>query len=321
MEPTTIDIPSVSQNVLSRLGEVILGKQDVLQTALIGFFCQGHLLLEDIPGVGKTILARSLARISGCDFKRIQFTPDLLPSDVVGATIYNQQANQFDVRKGPIFAQVILADEINRATPKTQSALLEAMDERNVTIDGVGYPLPQPFVVIATQNPIEYEGTFPLPEAQLDRFFMKLSLGYPNKRDEVEILTSQEAGHPIDRLEAVLHAADIMLIQKQIMAVYVAEPIKKYIVDLAQHTRSHADVFIGASPRGSLALMKAAQARAAIDGRDFVLPDDVQALTEPVLSHRVLLNVSARMNEVSVSSLLAELTAQVPVPGGSFQRM
>ena len=295
-----------------------MGKTDAINRAVVCLLCQGHLLIEDIPGVGKTILARSLAKLSGCAFKRLQFTPDLLPSDVVGATIYNQQTNQFEIRKGPIFGQVILADEINRATPKTQSALLEAMDERNVTIEGVTYPLPRPFMVIATQNPIEYEGTFPLPEAQLDRFFMKISLGYPAKRDEIEMLTSQRSGHPIDQLSAVIDPDNLLAAQSAVNSIFVSDVIKKYIVDLVQRTRSHEAIFIGASPRGSLALMRAAQARAGILGRDYVLPDDVQELLQSVLVHRIILNVSARLNDVSVESLLEEVRAMVPAPGGNF---
>ncbi len=311
-------IQATATKVSSQLETVLLGKTDAINRAVVCLLCQGHLLIEDIPGVGKTILARSLAKLSGCAFKRLQFTPDLLPSDVVGATIYNQQTNQFEIRKGPIFGQVILADEINRATPKTQSALLEAMDERNVTIEGVTYPLPRPFMVIATQNPIEYEGTFPLPEAQLDRFFMKISLGYPAKRDEIEMLTSQRSGHPIDQLSAVIDPDNLLAAQAAVNSIFVSDVIKKYIVDLVQRTRSHEAIFIGASPRGSLALMRAAQARAGILGRDYVLPDDVQELLQSVLVHRIILNVSARLNDVSVESLLEEVRAMVPAPGGNF---
>ncbi len=311
-------IQATATKVSSQLETVLLGKTDAINRAVVCLLCQGHLLIEDIPGVGKTILARSLAKLSGCAFKRLQFTPDLLPSDVVGATIYNQQTNQFEIRKGPIFGQVILADEINRATPKTQSALLEAMDERNVTIEGVTYPLPRPFMVIATQNPIEYEGTFPLPEAQLDRFFMKISLGYPAKRDEIEMLTSQRSGHPIDQLSAVIDPDNLLAAQSAVNSIFVSDVIKKYIVDLVQRTRSHEAIFIGASPRGSLALMRAAQARAGILGRDYVLPDDVQELLQSVLVHRIILNVSARLNDVSVESLLEEVRAMVPAPGGNF---
>lgn len=311
-------IQATATKVSSQLETVLLGKTDAINRAVVCLLCQGHLLIEDIPGVGKTILARSLAKLSGCAFKRLQFTPDLLPSDVVGATIYNQQTNQFEIRKGPIFGQVILADEINRATPKTQSALLEAMDERNVTIEGVTYPLPRPFMVIATQNPIEYEGTFPLPEAQLDRFFMKISLGYPAKRDEIEMLTSQRSGHPIDQLSAVIEPDNLLAAQSAVNSIFVSDVIKKYIVDLVQRTRSHEAIFIGASPRGSLALMRAAQARAGILGRDYVLPDDVQELLQSVLVHRIILNVSARLNDISVESLLEEVRAMVPAPGGNF---
>jgi MoxR-like ATPase len=313
-----LDIQKVSERIVDQLATVILGKRSVLQTAVISFLCNGHLLIEDIPGVGKTVLARSLAILSGCSFKRIQFTPDLLPSDVVGASIFNQETNKFEIKRGPIFGQIILADEINRATPKTQSALLEAMDERKVTIDGTSYVLPSPFIVIATQNPIEYEGTFPLPEAQLDRFFMKITLGYPGKNDEVNILSSQEIEHPINKLSAIMGEADFLEISEELRKVFVSEKIKQYIVELVQKTRKHEDVFVGASPRGSLALMKAVQAKAAMEGRKYALPDDVKDLLIPVLSHRIILNVSARMNEVSIGNLLNEILTSCPAPGGNF---
>lgn len=313
-----IEIKTLSERFVNELDTVILGKRRILQNAVIAFFCNGHLLIEDIPGVGKTILARSLAILSGSTFKRIQFTPDLLPSDVVGAAIFNQETNKFEVKKGPVFGQVILADEINRATPKTQSALLEAMDERKVTIDGTSYPLPSPFIVIATQNPIEYEGTFPLPEAQLDRFFMKISLGYPGKTDEVNILTSQEIDHPITKLTSIMTGEEFFSITKKLQQIFVSDKLKKYIVDIVQKTRAHQDVFLGASPRGSLALMKAIQAKAALQGRAFALPDDVKDLLVPMLSHRIILNVSARMNEVSIENLLLEIESTIPAPGGNF---
>ncbi|MSQ37824.1 MAG: MoxR family ATPase [Chloroflexi bacterium] len=275
--------------------------------------CRGHILIEDVPGTGKTVLAKSLARSLGCTFRRIQFTPDLLPSDVTGVAIYNQRTQEFEFRAGPVMSQIVLADEINRATPKTQSALLEAMDEHQVTVDGTTHHLPKPFLVFATQNPIEYEGTFPLPEAQLDRFFLRLQLGYPSLKEEVRILDAQRIAHPVDSLEQVMTEAD--LLEAQIIArdVHLAEGVKTYIVSVVSATRSHPDVYLGASPRGSLALARAAQAYAAIQGRDYVIPDDVKSLAGPALAHRLILQPQARLKELAATTVVAEVLASVPV--------
>jgi MoxR-like ATPase len=281
--------------------------------------CQGHLLIEDVPGVGKTFLARSLSRSLGCSFSRIQFTPDMLPSDVTGVSIFNQQKNQFEFRPGPIVAQIVLADEINRATPKTQAALLEAMEEHQVTVDGETHILPHPFMVLATQNPIEYEGTFPLPEAQLDRFLMRLELGYPMLDDELEILDRQQYRHPITELEQVVTAEDLLIAQTEVKKIYVAQTVKRYMVEIVRQTRQHPDVYLGASPRGSLALYRTSQARAALHERDYVLPDDVKALVLPALTHRVILGPAARLRDLNAGQILQEIITKVPVPGGDLR--
>lgn len=312
-------IQPVADRLLENVGKVILGKRTEVELALIGMLSQGHLLLEDVPGVGKTMLARSLAVSLGGSFSRIQFTPDMLPSDVTGVSIFNQQSREFEFRPGPILAQIVLADEINRATPKTQAALLEAMDERQVTVDGISHALPEPFVVLATQNPIEYEGTFPLPEAQLDRFLMRISLGYPTASEEVRILESQQLRHPIESLPAVTNAGEFVDAQAAVREIYVSHHIKRYIVDLVNNTRRYGDVYLGASPRGSLGLMRSSQARAAILGRDYVTPDDVKALAIPVLAHRLLLEPSARLEGTTPSTVLQEILGSVSVPGGDLR--
>jgi len=286
-----------------------------VQLALIALLCQGHVLLEDVPGVGKTMLAKTIARSLGCSFKRIQFTPDLLPSDVTGVSIYNQKTGEFEYRPGPVLAQIVLADEINRATPKTQSALLESMEEKQVTVDGVTYPLPQPFIVLATQNPIEYEGTFPLPEAQLDRFLMRVSLGYPNRSEEIEVLSRQEQVHPLSTLKQVVPSNELTAAQQAIKSVHVDRLIKEYIVAVVAATRKHDDIYLGASPRGSLGLQSAAQARAAIMGRDYVIPDDIKALAESILAHRLILNPAARIRNADARSIVNEILRNTPVPG------
>jgi MoxR-like ATPase len=311
-------IQSFAERLIANVERVIVGKREAVELAVIGLLCQGHLLIEDVPGTGKTMLARSIARSLGCSFSRIQFTPDMLPSDVTGVSIYNQATRQFEFRPGPIMAQIVLADEINRATPKTQAALLEAMEERQVTVDGVTRPLPRPFMVLATQNPIEYEGTFPLPEAQLDRFLMRIRLGYPETEDEVRILERQQFRHPIEELEQVASVEELLEAQEAVRAVYVAPRLKRYIVDLTRRTRQYPDVYLGASPRGSLTLYRAGQARAAIHGRDFVLPDDVKALAIPALGHRVIVGPTARMRDVTAEQIVEEILRQVPVPGGDF---
>ncbi len=305
---------------MDNLERVIVGKRQTIELVVIGLLCQGHILIEDVPGVGKTMLARSLAKSMGCVFNRIQFTPDMLPSDVTGVSIFNQVSRQFEFRPGPVMAQIVLADEINRATPKTQSALLEAMEERQVTVDGVTHMLPTPFLVLATQNPIEYEGTFPLPEAQLDRFLMRVRLGYPDLSDEIRILELQQLQHPITTLETAASLEELLHAQEAIKAVYVAAPIKRYVVDLIRATRDSSDVYLGSSPRGSLGLFRASQARAAMHGRDFVLPDDVKVLSEYVLSHRMIIDPAARLRNISADLIVQEILRSQPVPGGQLSR-
>ncbi len=312
-------IKNFAERIADNIEKVIVGKRNAVELAVVSLLCQGHLLIEDVPGVGKTVLARSLARSLGCSFSRIQFTPDMLPSDVTGVSVYNQPTSQFEFRPGPVMAQIVLSDEINRATPKTQASLLEAMEERQVTVDGTTHQLPRPFMVLATQNPIEYEGTFPLPEAQLDRFLMKIELGYPRLDDEVDILDRQQYRHPIAALEQVVTAEELSQAQEEIKKVYVAPAVKRYIVELARQTRQHADVYLGASPRGSLALYRTTQARAALQGRDFVLPDDVKALLQTTLSHRVILGPAARLRDLSAEQILQDILAKVPVPGGDLR--
>ncbi len=308
-------IRALANQVVSNVERVIIGKHREVELALIALLCQGHVLIEDVPGVGKTMLARAFAKSLGCSFRRIQFTPDMLPTDVTGTSIFNQQTREFEFRPGPIIAQVVLTDEINRATPKTQSALLEAMEERQITVDGVTHVMPIPFLVLATQNPIEYEGTFPLPEAQLDRFMMRIHLGYPNANEEVQMLESQQRIHPIEQLHQVISAQELIQAQQAIREVYVDRLIKEYIVAIVEATRRHPDVYLGASPRGSLALVKTTQAKAAIRGRDFVSPDDVKELTDATLAHRLILSPAARLKKVDARGIVNEIVNSVPVPG------
>ncbi|HEX2979426.1 MAG TPA: MoxR family ATPase [Anaerolineaceae bacterium] len=320
MELTATEVKPFTERVTENLEKVIVGKRSAVDMIVIGLLCQGHLLIEDVPGVGKTILARSLARSLGCSFSRIQFTPDMLPSDVTGVSIFNQETRQFEFRPGPLMAQIVLADEINRATPKTQSALLEAMEERQITVDGSTHMLPRPFLVLATQNPIEYEGTFPLPEAQLDRFLLRVRLGYPSLHDEILVLEKQRLQHPIETLETIVSLEEIRTVQEAIKHVFVSEPVKRYMVELTRMTRENADVYLGASPRGSLGLYRASQARAAMLGRDFVLPDDVKALAIPVLAHRMVVSPAARLRNLSSEKIVQEILTNLAVPGGDLSR-
>ncbi|MGB8345511.1 MAG: MoxR family ATPase [Ktedonobacteraceae bacterium] len=309
------DLATAVQRVIGNVEKVIVGKGEAVAFSLIAVICRGHVLIEDVPGVGKTVLTKAIARSIGCTFKRIQFTPDLLPSDVTGVSIYNQKTGNFEFRPGPILAQIVLSDEINRATPKTQSALLEAMEESQVTVDGISYQLPQPFMVMATQNPIEYEGTFPLPEAQLDRFMMNISLGYPKPADEMNILDSQQHHHPLDDLEQIMTAEELIHIQQQVRAIHVDPSIREYIVAITNATRGHANIYLGASPRGSLALFRAAQALAAMRGRGYVIPDDVKLLAKPTLAHRMIVTPAARVRSITSTAILEEILEAVPVPG------
>jgi MoxR-like ATPase len=315
----TNNVKDFYKRLLKNLKDVIIGKDEVLDLVVITLLSQGHLLIDDVPGVGKTMLAKSLAKSLGCSFNRIQFTPDMLPSDVTGVSIFNQNSREFEFRAGPIISQIVLADEINRATPKTQSALLEAMEERQVTVDGITHPIPQPFMVLATQNPIEYEGTFPLPEAQLDRFLMRIRIGYPTFSNEIEILELQQLKHPIEDIKTVISSTEIIDMQNAIKHVYVSSAVKRYIVELTRATREHNDVYLGASPRGSLGLFRVSQAKAASVGRDFVLPDDVKGLAKFVLGHRLVINPSARLKNLTADQIIGEVLLQVSVPGGDFR--
>lgn len=313
------DLKKFGENIINNLEHVIVGKTQAVEMVVIGLLCQGHVLIEDVPGVGKTMLARSLAKSLDCMFNRIQFTPDMLPSDVTGVSIFNQQKREFEFRAGPIMGQIILADEVNRATPKTQAALLEAMEEHQVTVDGITHPLPKPFMVLATQNPIEYEGTFPLPEAQLDRFLLRVRMGYPTPSEEIRVLNGQQLRHPIEALKPVVKVKELLNAIESIRKIFVSPAIERYIVDLVGRTRQSGDVYLGASPRGSLALFRAGQARAALQGRDFVLPDDIKALAIPVLGHRIIVSPAARLRELSADRIVQEVVYNAPVPGGDYQ--
>ncbi len=306
-------IATVGDRVLDNVERVIVGKHREVRLALVALLCRGHLLIEDVPGTGKTVLAKAIARSLGCSFRRIQFTPDLLPSDVTGLAIFNQKTQEFEFRPGPIMSQVVLADEINRATPKTQSALLECMDERQATIDGVTHRMPDPFLVIATQNPIEYEGTFALPEAQLDRFLLRIRLGYPALEDEMRVLDDQKIVHPVDDLEEVCTGDELRALQAAVREVYVDPAVSSYIVRLVASTRTHPDVYLGASPRGSIALYRAAQALAGLLGREYVIPDDVKALAEPALAHRVIIKTASTIHDISSAQVVGELLESTPI--------
>ena len=308
---------SIAREIVDNVSKVIVGKQPVIERALAAVIAQGHILIEDVPGVGKTMLAKSISSSIGCSFKRIQFTPDLLPSDIVGVSIYNQSTREFQFRPGPVMAQIVLVDEINRATPKTQSALLEAMEELQVSVDGVTRPLEQPFIVMATQNPIEYEGTFPLPEAQLDRFLMRISLGYPSFTDELSVIEQQEKTHPIDELEAVASPEDVIKLQEAAKNVYVDTAVREYIVGLIEATRNHEDVSLGASPRASLGMFRAVRGMAILRDRDYAIPDDVKELAYAVLAHRLILSPAARMRGLHTGQVIDGLLESVAVPGVS----
>ena len=315
---------SVAHRIVDNIKRVIKGKDEAAELSVVALMCQGHVLIEDVPGVGKTMLARSIAKSAGCTFKRIQFTPDLLPTDITGVSVFNQKTGEFEFREGPIISQLVLADEINRATPKTQSALLEAMDERQVTVEGVTYQVPRPFMIMATQNPVEYEGTFPLPETQLDRFMLMITLGYPTVEQELEIIEDQRLAHPIDSLESVTTADEITELQEATKRIHVDELITRYIVAISEATRDQASISLGSSPRGSLALYRGSQALALIRARDYVLPDDVKELAVPVIGHRIIVAANERMRGLQSGDVISSLVDEIPVPGaqgrGWFRR-
>ena len=308
-------VQTLADRAVLNVERAIVGKRREVQLVLLALLCRGHVLIEDVPGVGKTVVAKAFAKTIGCSFKRIQFTPDLLPSDVTGVNIFNQQTQQFEFRPGPIVAQLVLADEINRATPKTQSSLLEAMEEAQVTVDGNTHKLPEPFIVLATENPIEYQGTFPLPEAQLDRFLIRLSLGYPGRENELQMLERQHDIHPLENLGQAIGVEELLAAQAAVKTVRVASAVAAYAVAVVEATRRHESVQLGASPRGSLALYNTARAWAAMNGRTFVEPDDIKALADAALAHRVIIHPGARLRGVTSSSVIRDILATVPVPG------
>jgi len=308
-------VQTLAERAVLNVERAIVGKRREVQLVLLALLCRGHVLIEDVPGVGKTVVAKAFAKTIGCTFKRIQFTPDLLPSDVTGVNIFNQQSQQFEFRPGPIVAQLVLADEINRATPKTQSSLLEAMEEAQVTVDGNTHKLPEPFIVLATENPIEYQGTFPLPEAQLDRFLIRLSLGYPGRENELQMLERQHDIHPLENLGQAIGVDELLTAQAAVKTVRVASAVAAYAVAVVEATRRHESVQLGASPRGSLALYNTARAWAAMNGRTFVEPDDIKALADAALAHRVIIHPGARLRGVTSSSVIRDILATVPVPG------
>ncbi len=308
---------AVAERVQSNIKQVIVGKSDVIELLMVALATGGHVLLEDVPGTGKTVMAKSLARSLDCSFRRIQFTPDLLPSDVTGVSFFNQKAGEFEYRPGPIFSQIVLADEINRATPRTQSALLECMEERQVTVEGVTRPMPAPFLVLATQNPVEQEGTFPLPEAQMDRFLLKLPAGYPDSREEMEMLDRFRQSQPLADLKPVASPAEVLAMQGAVPEIHVSRPVQQYMVDLVRATRGRSGVELGVSPRGSLALMRACQALALIRGRDYVRPDDVQRMAGPVMEHRVVASSQSRLRGQGPREIVAAVLAELPVPAES----
>ena len=308
------EVQEVAKRIITNVEKVIVGKRQQLVLSLVSWFCEGHILLEDVPGVAKTMLARALAASIGGDFKRIQCTPDLLPSDVTGASIYNQKSGEFEFRAGPLFGNIVLADEVNRTTPRTQAALLEAMAEARITVDGTTYKLNPPFVVIATQNPVDQEGTFPLPEAQLDRFLMKFSLGYPAMDEELQMLEMLQAGHPVENLTPVVSTEEIVECQEKIRSVYVDPKVRKYILQIVHDTRNHNDLSLGGSPRASIALFRTAQAMAAIRGRNFVQPDDVKRVASPVMTHRMILKPESRLRKVTAGQVVEAILSEIAVP-------
>ena len=308
------EVQDVAKKIITNVEKVIVGKRQQLVLSLVSWFCEGHILLEDVPGVAKTMLARALASSVGGEFKRIQCTPDLLPSDVTGASIFNQKTGEFEFRAGPLFGNIVLADEINRTTPRTQAALLEAMAEARITVDGTTYPLDPPFVVIATQNPVDQEGTFPLPEAQLDRFLMKFSLGYPAMDEELQMLEMLQAGHPVDKIQPVVSTEEIVACQQQIRSVYVDPKVRKYILQIVHDTREHDDLSLGGSPRASIALFRTSQAMAAVRGRNFVQPDDVKRVAAPVMTHRMILKPESRLRKVTADQVVDTILSEIAVP-------
>jgi MoxR-like ATPase len=312
--PRTADVAALVSRIVTNVEKVIIGKRQPIVMALAAYLCEGHILMEDVPGVAKTMLARALARSVGCTFKRLQCTPDLLPTDVTGVSVFNQKTTEFEFRPGPIFAQTILVDEINRATPRTQSALLEAMAERRVSVDGQTYNLKPPFLVIATQNPIDHEGTFPLPEAQLDRFLIRLSLGYPGLTEESKMLERLQKSHPIDDLGPVVTAQDMAASQQTVREIHVDGRVRQYLLQIVQETRNHSDLQLGGSPRASIALFRTAQALAAIQGRTFALPDDIKKMAPFVLGHRLILKPESRLRKVTTAAVIEEILAEVSVP-------
>ncbi len=313
------DVQTFANQVIENVERVIIGKRAAIELVLAALLCEGHVLLEDVPGSGKTMLARSVAASLGIGFKRIQCTPDLMPNDVTGVSIFNQKTGEFEFRAGPIMTQILLADEVNRATPKTQAALLEAMEERQVTVDGVTHLLPSPFLVLATQNPIEYEGTFPLPEAQLDRFMLRISLGYPMLSDEIRMLERQQLVHPLESLQKAVEVSALQAAQQAVRQVAASAEVKRYILDLVSATRRHGELYLGASPRGSLSLFRCGQAMAALQARAYILPDDIKQVAVAALAHRLILGSSARVREVDSRAIVQDILGSVPVPGGDVR--